>query len=709
MKDPTPLLNGNTVAVIGASERSRAAGVFRNLERFGFPHDRLFPINPNRSHVFGLPCFKNIFELPEPVDIAVIATNRDNVLPSVQQCIEKNVKGALIFADGFAEAGEEGDRLQQQITEISEAHGFLICGPNCMGYVVPGHNLGLWSADLPVFFPAGNISAVFQSSGALSLFLKQIPLRNLGFRIAVSTGNQASLALEDYLANIVEDSGTHVIMLYIEAITRPRDLLKALARALELGKPVIAMRVGKTDRSRRNVAAHTGNLAATGRAWDSILQQMGVTLVANFDEFLETIVLFSGLKAPRPMVQGGVGLISISGGDCSFLSDLCERLDVRLPELSPHKRQKIGEYLGKTTLLGNPLDIENLRRQNEAGFYDSIELFITEPPLEIICCRLNLPSNPTDESKQDCRRIAQFATANQKLVIFMTRASEGIDLNWLEYFAELGIPFVQEYEKGLKAIKAWLRYQELCRRSASENNNLPKSDHRLSSLRATIAKHHQKSLPYQLGMELLSLYQVPVAQGGLATTPDAAETIAAKTGFPIALKVASPDVPHKTDVGGVILNIQSLDGLKQGFQRIVDSTKRQVPNATVEGVVVQKMIRGTAEAIVGITTERGLGPVVMFGLGGVFVEVLKDVSFRRPPFGLEVAYDMINEIRGKEILQGARGMPKSDIDALANVIWQLSRLSVDFEDEIDQFEINPLVISPAGEGATAVDILAVAK
>ncbi len=709
MKDPTPLLTGKTVAVIGASERSRAAGVFRNLERVGFPRDRLFPINPNRSHVFGLPCFKSILELPEPVDLAVIATNRDNVLTSVQQCIDKNVKGALVFADGFAESGDEGRQIQQKITDLSESHGFLICGPNCMGYLVPGEHLGLWSADLPESFPAGNISAVFQSSGALSLFLRQLPLRNLGFRIAVSTGNQASLALEDYLAHIVEDPETHVIMLYIEAITRPRDLLKSLARALELGKPVIAMRVGKTDKARRNVAAHTGNLAVTGRAWDSILKQTGVTLAGNFDEFLEAVVLFSGLKAPQPILQGGVGFISISGGDCSFISDLCERIDVQLPELSPAKREKIGTYLGKTTLLGNPLDIENLRRQDEAGFYDSIELFMTESSLEIICCRLNLPSKPTDASKEDCRRIAQFAADNKKLVIFMSRGSEGIDLKWLEFFSELGIPFLQEYEKGLKAIKAWLRYQELFRRSSDEIESLPKSRDGVSTFRATIEKHRQKVLPYELGIELLSLYAVPVAPGGLAPTPDAAEAIATRTGFPLVLKVASPDVPHKTDAGAVILNVQSLEDLRQGFQQIVDATRSTVPKAAVEGVVVQKMIRGATEVIVGIYTEPGLGPVVMFGLGGVFVEVLKDVSFRRPPFGLNVAYEMINEIRGKEILHGTRGIPKSDMDGLANVIWQLSQLSMDFENEIDQLEINPLIILPEGGGVTAVDVLAVAK
>jgi acetyltransferase len=577
-----------------------------------------------------------------------------------------------------------------------------------MGFVVPGERLGLWSSDLPVPFPAGNISAVFQSSGVLTLFLRQVVLRGLGFRIAVATGNQAALTLEDYLSYVVEDPETKLIILYVEAITKPRDLVGALDRALELEKPVIAMRVGKTDRSRRNVVAHTGNLAATGMAWDAILQQKGVTLVGNFDEFIEAIVLFSGLSARRPIAQDGVGLISVSGGDCSFLSDLSERVGVLLPDISPASRKKIGDYLGKSTLLGNPLDIENLRRQNEAGFYESIELFMSEPSLEVVGCRLTLPTKPSEGVKEDCRRIAQLAEAHQKLLIFMSRGSEGVDAEWLEFFAGLGIPFIQEYERGLKAIKAWLRYRELCQRKNRSVKGAVTPNDRLTSLRASIGQHRQRVLPYELGTQLLSAYGIPAVAGGLALTPDAAREMASRIGFPVALKVASADVPHKSDIGAVALNVETADGLERGFRRVVEAARKAVPQAIVEGVVVQKMVRGV-EVIVGVYKEPGLGPVVMFGLGGVFVEVLKDVSFRCPPFGLDAAYEMINEIRGKAVLQGVRGLPRADIAALANAIWRLSHLALDFDDEIDQLEVNPLIVLGEGQGVAAVDVLAVAQ
>ena len=669
-----------------------------------FPKERIYPVNPRYEQLFDLPCYPSVGAVPGDVDLAVIAIPRDGTVQVMEECAAKGVRAALTVATGFGEFDDTGRQYQAELTRIVREHGIALAGPNTLGYLALECGAALWSSPLPERLTIGPVSAVFSSAGLLNLFLNTAADRCLGFRYAIAPGNQVGAGFTDYLRAAVEDDGTRVIVAVIESMSRPEEMAGLLDLARERGKVVIALRLGRSQKGGRAVTSHSGNMATSGAVWDGLFRQKGVIPVDNLDQMLEVTALAVGTPEPyRLPGSGGVGIVTISGGDCSFLADICERNDVDLPEPSGATYEALRSYFDKESFNGNPLDIEELHWADRPGYLECLETFMRDDNFAVVCCRLNLPKSPSDRLTQLYRESAAVLRRGGKPFVFLSRASEQLDHSWFEFFNELNVPLLLEYEKSLRAVRDVLGLSRRRTGGATGVAAPPVVDPaETEALRRLVAGGDSSHATVR---RLLRAYDIPMAPEHLARSREEAVEAAADMAFPVALKVESADLPHKTEAGGVRLNLGSAEEVASAYDRLLEDVGTHAPAARIDGVLVQKMVEGVAEVIIGTSRTPDLGICLAFGLGGIYTEVLKDVSFRLPPLGVAEAHDMIREIRTYPLLTGARGKPKADVSALAETIVALSRLALDFRGEVDEIEFNPLMVLPEGQGVLAVDTL----
>ncbi len=705
--DLSPLLSPRTVAIVGASETGHyATSLHHNLVNAGFPIDCLFPVNPKRSQLFDLRCYPSVREIPDPIDLAVIVVPQPLVIPVAKECGEKRVRAISVISNGFAEIGKEGRKLQEELTAVARSFDLLLHGPNTLGHVCPRSKTLLWSSILPEKFKLGGLGAIFHSSGMLNLIFLTAAQRGVGFSFGLAPGNEAGLNLGDYLAWGVEDADTRVIALVIESIRDPQRFLRALERAAELQKPIVALRLGRSARARRSIVSHTGSLASAGEAWDGLFEQKGVVGVHNLDELMEASALLMSAD-PRRLGSRQVGLITISGGDCSLLSDICERVGLELPDLAGVNRALVAKELKKDSFIGNPLDIEDLLQSNPDGFARAVEAFAGFAAFEAIGCRLNIPERATGRLLQSYRRVAEIVRRAGKQVFFFSRASEQIAQEWFDFFSSLEAPFLIEYEKGLKALQKSAGLGEKWRRCAAGRAERPEKPP--TKVREILSRAGKNQLSTRDTLAFLAECGIPLVRTEIAASPDEALACADAIGYPVALKVCSADIPHRSDIGAVRTGLRNREEVKSAYAEILSCCRKAKPEASIEGVAVQPMVQGVAEVILGISRDAQLGPVVLLGVGGIFVEVLRDVVLRVPPLSLEECREMIGALRGKALLEGARGRPRGDLEALAKTIFSVSRLALELREEISELDLNPVMVLPEGQGVAAVDALVILR
>ncbi|HXF75804.1 MAG TPA: CoA-binding protein, partial [Methylomirabilota bacterium] len=449
-----PLFEADRLALVGASERNHyAVNIFKNLQHLGFDPAKIIPINPGRAEVFGLKAYPRLLDVPGDIPLAVIAVNNQAAVSVVEEAGKKNIPAAVVFADGFAEGGEAGKKLQAELTSAARAAGIKLLGPNCMGFIAVRAKLGIWGGELPKSLRPGNIGCIFQSSGMMNLLINAGAKRGLGFHVCASGGNEIVLNSADYLAYQAECPEIDVIATYFEAAPKePERFAAALDRAIANGKSVLVLRAGRTERARRNVIAHTGQLAGSAAAWDAFFEQHGAIIVGDLDDLIDTTALFAGAKVRPDPHERGVGLITISGGDCTLLSDIADQEGIPLPDLSPETQKVLVESLDKPTLLGNPLDVEDLQRINPDAFDRCLEKFFQEPAIDMLGVRLNLPEAITPSSEKLYSKISQLSRAHDKRVFVLTRATEPPAPVWYDKLTSLDLTFTGDYRKSLRAI-----------------------------------------------------------------------------------------------------------------------------------------------------------------------------------------------------------------------------------------------------------------
>jgi acetyltransferase len=700
--DLEALFNPSSIALIGASESSsRARAVFNNLREFGY-RGEIFPVNPTRSEVFGLKCYPSVTAIPATIDAFIMAIQRDRVIPALEACVEKGVQAGVIVSAGFAEASAEGMVLQDQLTKIAEAAKIRICGPNCFGIANIHDRVALLLGTDVRHVQPGKIGLLFQSGGLLNLMLLAAWDRGWGVSHAISCGNEAVVHVTHYTEYLVRDDRTQVVGILAEGIKDPERFLTIAKLAAELEKPLIVLKIGKSAKGVTAAQAHTGTLVGSDAAFDAVCTQYGVVRVHDLDDFIETVELFSKRKKLR---GDRLGVIAPSGAECGLVADIATDAGIDLPEFSAKTLDKLKQVQSPFLSIRNPMNApEQYTRKGEI-FNACIDALIEDENIDILGLRLPLPRLREDQDVVN--RFADIAKAGEKtdkLLIVFSRASVSLPEYWRQLLRQHQIPFLLEYRKGFKALKSLLNYRHFLESHGTATQSSTRVEANLSKVK-NLLHSAGRILTERQSKQIVAEYGIPVALEFLAASAEEAVAMANRIGYPVVLKIESPEITHKTDAGAVEIDIRSDAEVRAAFNRMTSNAKAYSPTAQINGVLVQEMIRGGREMIIGMTQDSQWGPTIVVGLGGIFVEVLKDIAIRVAPLNSSDVETMLHELKGEKILQSFRGQPAADSAAIIDAVLRFSQLCVDLKDEIEEIDVNPLLVFDNGKGAKVVDCL----
>jgi acetyltransferase len=703
--DLTPLMKPKRIAVIGASQRmSRGTRVLVNLQRFGYAGD-IFPINPKYTEIRGLPCYPDLASTPEPADTVVVAIPAEQVPAVLTAAADGGVRGAVVLSSGFGEAGAAGQARQAVLERLAAERGLLICGPNCYGVFNIRAAVATFSADLVEPLRPGSVAVVSQSGGfshAIAEHLMQ--QRAVGLSYIVSCGNQGGVTIEDYLEFLVDDDDTAVIGVFVEGFKNPAKLREVAAVARARRKPIVALKVGRSENARQAMLAHTGSLAGTPEIIDAVLKQSGIIRVSSLNEMLDTLTL---LQAPaiRPGADGHgpgwrVGILSGLGGECGRVSDVADQAGLELPPLSAASIEALRAAMPDFGNPRNPLDGTGAMYENPEMFPRFLDVLLHDAALDVVAVnmRANVPvPGGWAPSREFGRTIAAAVRAgtDRRVLCFTSFAGADLDQEVVRPLAEAGIPFLEGSETALLAVRHAREYARFLDRPSAGVPPRP------APTRAT----GRGVLSNAEATALLREFGIPLAETRLAADAEDAVRVAERLGYPVALKIDSPDIVHKTDVGGVRLGCTDAAAVRRAASDVLAEVRRRAPAARIDGVLVQRMVPGGVEMILGVKSDPSFGPAVVCGVGGIFVELLRDVSVRVPPIDLGEAREMIAELRGRALLGGARGRPPADVPALADAVVRLAALAAAYGPRLQALDLNPLLVLPEGAGVVAVDWL----
>ena len=696
-----PLMKPASIAVVGASQRmSRATRVVANLQRFGYA-GRIFPINPKYAEVLGLPCYPDLASTPEPADSVVVAIPAEQVPAVLTAAVDCGVRAAVVLSSGFAEAGAPGRQRQAELERLATERGLLICGPNCYGVFNIRLGAATFSADLVEPLRPGAVGVVSQSGGfshAIGEYLMQ--QRAVGLSYIVSCGNQAGVTVEDYIAFLVEDDDTAVIGAFVEGFKKPEAFRRAAARARALGKPIVVLKVGRSENARQAMLAHTGSLAGTPEIIEAMLRQSGIVQVSSLNEMIDTLTLLAAARTYTPRAWK-VGILSGLGGECGRAADAADRAGVELPPLSAASVDTLKTLMPDFGNPRNPLDGTGAMYEDASLFPRLFDVMLRDEAVDVVAVnlRVNVPRPGGGAPSRPFSRAMIDTLANNpgRLVLaFSSFAGGDLDQEVVRPLADAGVPFLESTETTMLALRHAREHRRFLDRAEPVAPSAPAGRPR-ARLSGTLGATE--------AMALLSEFGVPVVESIAAKDAAAAAVAADRVGYPVVLKIDSPDIAHKTDVGGVRVGLGDAAAVRAAFGAMLDEVRQRAPAARLDGALVQRMIPGGREMILGVKTDPLFGPAVLCGLGGVFVEQLRDVALRLPPIGPADAAAMIAELRGAAILSGARGRAPADTRALADAIVRVAALADAHRDSLRALDINPLLVLDEGRGVVAVDWL----
>lgn len=708
-----PLLNPRSIAIVGASETSFFSSLLmQNLHRFGF-EGAIYPVNPKYEEVSGLRCYASLTDLPAAPDNVAIIVRRELVIGTVEDAITAGAKSATIVSAGFGETDEpEWRDAEARLRELSIKHRLPIMGPNCLGSISTHGKVGALTAPIRGGLHEGNIALIMQSGGLLQGLAMPFYQRGIGLSYAVSSGNNMSLDLSDFIDHFLDDPNTDVICAYVEGFRQPDKFKRVAEKALTVGKPILVLKVGKSEKAAQATLAHTGSLAGSDSVIDAIFEKYGVVRVADFDDLIETAAVFSSSSRAELPAGSGIGVISGSGGSVSLCSDLAEELGVRMPELSPETKEKLVDALPPSAIVLNPVDA-TAQILNDFDLYRFTMSTLSEDPkigVILYLMAVGLASNDVPRHQKLLDIVIDVARTIDKPLVITSLMSHSLD-DWQREFlsAHKEFAYTQGLGKTLKAIQSLIDYNEVYHRHHKEKRPVQGIASRRSKALDYLGSIGRPVLTEHETKKLLAIYDVPTSREGRATNEDEAVKVAKMIGYPVVMKIDSPDIAHKSEAGGVKVGIAGDDEVRQAYRDIIAGARRYKPDANLLGVLVQEFVSGGAETIVGVTTDTQFGPSVMFGMGGIFVEVFKDSVFKIPPIGEREAREMIEGIRGYKILKGTRGKPPLDVDALASTLQAIGTMVDDLSDLIEEMDINPLIVLPEGGGVKAADGLLVVR
>jgi acetyl coenzyme A synthetase (ADP forming)-like protein len=688
-----------SVAVIGASNREGSVGhdLFRNILLGGYC-GTLYPVNPKATSIAGVRAYPNISAIPDDVDLALIIVPAAAAPEVMDECGRKGVRGAVIVSAGFKEIGPEGAELERRTVAIARQYRIPLVGPNCLGVINTDADILLNASFARCMPKHGNIAFVSQSGALCAGILDYARGRNIGFSKFISFGNKADVTETDLLRYLATDDSTDVILMYLETLADGRALIE-LAREItgELAhrKPILAIKSGRTSQGAAAARSHTGSLAGSDVVYDAIFAQAGILRAETVEELFDFAVGFSR----QPLPKGNrFAIVTNAGGPGIMATDAAIRHGLELAKLRPETLESLKAKLPPTANFYNPVDV--IGDATCDRYTAALNAVLADPDVDGLVVLLT-PQSMTDIDAI-ARTIGETTPQYKKTVLASFLGHVDVS-SGIQILSKYGIPNYEFPENASRSLAGMYRYTQWLKRPRTTERRF---DVNSGAVRATFDKARKEKrtfLPEVEALAVLDAYGFPLLKHDLAKTADEAVALLKKLGGPVAMKIASPDVVHKVDVGGVLLNISTPEEARAGFEKITNGVKQKLPGARLLGVEVQQMADKGTEVILGISKDPAFGHIIMFGLGGTYVEVFKDVSFRLVPIRELGARNMIKSIRAAKVFEGFRGEPPADIESIAECLERLSQLVVDFP-EIEELDINPLIVHAGGKGAHVADV-----
>jgi acyl-CoA synthetase (NDP forming) len=686
------MLNPRSIAVIGATPRMQYGGRFLATVLKAKDRVRVYAVNPRYDEIMGIQSYASVTDLPEAPDLVGIVVPYNQVLPTLQECHRKGVGAAIVISAGFAERGVEDRRdLQGQLGAFARESGLRLSGPNCLGLANVKDDIWATSSSRGADGLTGPVGLICQSGAtAFGPFLVRAVDNGIGFSYLISTGNEADLDFSDFARYLLDDPATRVIAGFVEGFKDASKFLEVARLAAERGKPMVMIKIGRSELGARAARSHTAALTGSDALYDAVFAQYGVVRVQSYDELLEVSHLLA--HTPKPS-QPGIAVVSHSGGISSLTADMCGQAGLDLPPLSDQARDGINGVLQGFGWAANPSDVTGYA--NSASFPQIMDHMINEAQVGTMVVA-------SAGSDSQAEQVISLRDRSDKGIVFLWTGSLGTTAG-LAKLKSANIPVFYAPDTLARGLKHRLDYHTWRdRRLADGFGSTPaitteqeRTVARLQGLgRATLSESESK--------QLITAWGVPVTQEVRVGSAEAAIEAAQRLGYPVVLKVDSPDILHKTEAGVIRLGLRDADQVRTAYAAIMASAAAYAPNATISGVLVQEMVTDGVEVIVGVSYDAQLGPTLLFGSGGVMVEVYNDVAFRRCPITQAEARTMLSDVQGARVLHGFRGRPVADVEALTQALVHVSHLAVQLDGRLAELDINPLLVLPAGRGVKAV-------
>ncbi|MCL6472887.1 MAG: acetate--CoA ligase [Firmicutes bacterium] len=682
------------VAVIGVGREEGNVGheIFDNIREAGFK-GKYFAVNPKAKEIHGEPVYASIKDIQDRVDLAVIVVPSRLVPQVMEEAGEKGVKVAVIISAGFKETGIEGARLEKEVIDISNRYGIRVLGPNCLGAANTGCSLNAtFAKEMPY---TGNIAMISQSGALLTAILDWAKAEQIGFSKFISLGNKADIDEIDLLQALRDDEQTRVISIYMEGISHGREFMNIAAKVSKQ-KPIIAIKSGVTDAGARAVSSHTGTLAGSEQAFESAFRQSGIIRANSVEDLFDYAVGF----AYQPLPKGrNIAILTNAGGPGIMATDACEKYGVPLASFNRETIDALREILPPAAGLYNPVDV--LGDAKADRYRSAMEIVLKDENVSSMLVILT-PQAMTeiDETARSIATMSQQYPDKPIYACFMGRSDV---YSGVRILTENKIPNYYYPERAIGTVAAVLSHMSYRLEPPKTYETFKVRKNTVREIFDETRKLGRRNLPDIQASQVVDAYGINIARCVLAHDVDEALKVSKHIGFPLVLKIASPDILHKSDVGGIAVGVKNEEELVAAFNRILNNVARFMPQAIVWGICIQEMVTGARETIIGVNRDPQFGHLILFGLGGIYVEVLKDVSFRVAPVSKQEAIRMIQEINAYALLRGVRGQPSADIDAIADTILKVSQLVTDFP-EIIEMDINPFMVLNKGLGGVAADV-----
>ena len=669
------VLSAKSVAIVGASPKGRwPMGIFRNLKKAY--KGKIFLINPNYQEIENYPCYANLAALPEvPEELLILIPTRA-VLGTLEEATKLGTKSATIYTAGFGEGDDpKGKERAQSMKDLCERTGFVICGPNCMGSYSLSEGLWTFPTSTPLL-KKGPVGLIFQSGGSLGNWIKGATERGIGFTYAVSSGNEISLDLVDYLSFMVDDPGTKVILLMAEGIRRPNEFMAVAREALNKNKPILVVKLGRSEMGKRQAISHTGALAGADEVFDAVCSRLGLIRCPTLEDLTEMTLAFMAGRYPS---GSRAAIVVNSGGMKGLICDHAEELNTNLAQLSEKTKEAVRPLIPPELAVENPLECGVAGFGDEQGFINIVKLHAEDDGVDLLAIHGELPRFP---EKREATLFKNLAAATDKPILAFARSTYSCSDESRTFQEQAGIPFLQAIKPTLRALAGLGLYGERKRLGVP---TLPEANGQPEDLE---------------GDKLNALLQsrgIGLPKQSLVGTAAEAGLKAKEIGFPVALKLVAAEIVHKTESGAVVLGLKTPEEVVAEGQKLLSKTLGK------GHLLIQEMVQGT-EVLLGARTDPQYGPFLMVGLGGILVEVLKDVAIRLLPVDKGEARRMLQELRGFKVLQGVRGQGPRDVDALVKAMVGLSDVFAAQRNHLTDLEINPLMVRAQGRGLAAVDV-----